>query len=57
MGVFQESGMRLDLDDSLYKRWFDFSKQSDHEAIGNGLINHVRQTGGCDVNGERQSGC
>lgn len=57
MGVFQESGMRLDLDASLYKRWFDLSKQSNREAIGNGLINHVRQTGGCDVNGERQSGC
>jgi RHS repeat-associated protein len=38
-------------------RNIDFSKQSDREAIGNALINHVRQTGGCDVNGSNQAGC
>ena len=38
-------------------RNIDFSKQGDREAIGNALIQHVRQTGGCDVNGKRQPGC
>lgn len=38
-------------------RNIDFSKQSDREAIGNALIKHVRETGGCDVNGKRQPGC
>jgi len=38
-------------------RDIDFSKQGDREAIGNALIQHVRQTGGCDVNGSKQAGC
>jgi hypothetical protein len=46
------AGVRKDLGRNI-----DFSKQSDREAIGNALINHVRQTGGCDVNGKRQPGC
>jgi hypothetical protein len=46
------AGVRKDLG-----RDIDFSKQSDREAIGNALINHVRQTGGCDVNGKKQPGC
>jgi len=45
-------GVRKDLG-----RDIDFSKQSDREAIGNALIKHIRQTGGCDVNGKKQSGC
>jgi RHS repeat-associated protein len=45
-------GVRKDLGRNV-----DFSKQSDREAIGNALINHVRQTGGCDVNGKKESGC
>lgn len=45
-------GVRKDLG-----RDIDFSKQSDREAIGNALINHIRQTGGCDVNGKKQTGC
>jgi RHS repeat-associated protein len=45
-------GVRKDLGRNI-----DFSKQSDREAIGNAVINHVRQTGGCDVNGKRQPGC
>jgi hypothetical protein len=32
-------------------RNIDFSKQSDREAIGNALIKHIRQPGGCDVTG------
>ena len=38
-------------------RDIDFSKQSDREAIGNALIKHIRQTGGCDLNGKKQPGC
>jgi RHS repeat-associated protein len=38
-------------------RDIDFSRQSDREAIGNALIKHVRQTGGCDLNGSKQAGC
>ena len=45
-------GVRKDLGRNI-----DFSKQSDREAIGNALINHIRQTGGCDVNGKKQGGC
>ena len=45
-------GVRKDLGRNI-----DFSKQSDREAIGNALINHIRQTGGCDVNGSKQAGC
>jgi RHS repeat-associated protein len=46
------AGVRKDLGRNI-----DFSKQSDREAIGNALINHVRQTGGCDLNGNKQAGC
>ena len=35
----------------------DFANQQDREAIGNALANHVRQTNGCDVAGERANGC
>ncbi len=45
-------GVRNDLGRNI-----DFSKQSDRETIGNALVNHVRQTGGCDVNGSKQAGC
>ena len=38
-------------------RDIDFSNQADREAIGNALINHIKQTGGCDVNGKKQPGC
>jgi RHS repeat-associated protein len=46
------AGVRTDLG-----RDIDFSKQGDREAIGNALINHVRKTGGCDINGKKQPGC
>jgi RHS repeat-associated protein len=46
------AGVRKDLG-----RDIDFSKQGDREAIGNALIQHVRQTGGCDLNGSKQAGC
>jgi len=45
-------GVRKDLGRNI-----DFSKKSDREAIGNALIKHIRQTGGCDVNGKKQGGC
>jgi RHS repeat-associated protein len=45
-------GVRKDLGRNI-----DFSKQGDREAIGNALIKHIRQTGGCDVNGKKQAGC
>jgi RHS repeat-associated protein len=45
-------GVRNDLG-----RDIDFSKQSDREAIGNVLIKHVRETGGCDLTGEKGQGC
>ena len=35
----------------------DFSNQADREALGNALVQHVRQTKGCDVGGSRISGC
>jgi hypothetical protein len=38
-------------------RNIDFSKQSDREAIGNALIQHIRKTGGCDVAGDKLQGC
>ena len=34
-------------------RNIDFSKHSDREAIRHALIKHIRQTGGCDVNGKK----
>jgi RHS repeat-associated protein len=46
------AGVRKDLGRNI-----DFSKQGDREAIGNALIKHIRQTGGCDVNGKKQAGC
>jgi hypothetical protein len=45
-------GVRKDLGRNI-----DFSNQSDREAIGNALIKHIRQSGGCDVNGSKQAGC
>jgi len=38
-------------------RDIDFSKQSDREAIGNKVIDHIRKTGGCDVTGTRIKQC
>ena len=38
-------------------RDIDFRKQSDREAIGNALIQHIRKTGGCDVAGAKLKGC
>jgi RHS repeat-associated protein len=39
-------------------RNIDFAKQSDREAIGLKLVEHIRTTGGCDVvDGVRISGC
>jgi hypothetical protein len=35
----------------------NFANQKDREAIGNGLVKHVRQTGGCDVAGDGVKGC
>jgi hypothetical protein len=46
------NGVRQDLGRNI-----DFSNQGDREAIGNALINYIRQTGGCDVNGPKQAGC
>ncbi len=38
-------------------RDIDFARQSDREAIGNKLIEHVRKTHGCDVTDNRAVGC
>jgi hypothetical protein len=38
-------------------RDIDFAQQSDREAIGNELIQHIRNTGGCDVTGTRIKSC
>ena len=35
----------------------NFANQKDREAIRNALVNHIRQTGGCDVAGDRANGC
>lgn len=35
----------------------NFANQKDREAIGLALVQHVRQTGGCDVAGAKASGC
>jgi hypothetical protein len=35
----------------------DFANQQDREAIGNGPADHIRQTNGCDVAGDRAHGC
>jgi hypothetical protein len=35
----------------------NFENQKDREAIGNALVKHVRETGGCDVAGEKAHGC
>jgi len=35
----------------------DFANQDHREAIGNAIIQHVRQTGGCDVAGTSLSNC
>ncbi len=35
----------------------DFANQKDREAIGNVLVKHVRETGGCDVTGDKVTGC
>jgi hypothetical protein len=31
----------------------DFANQADREALGNALVNHIRETGGCDLAGYR----
>ncbi len=38
-------------------RNIDFARQSDREAIGYALIQHIRKTGECDVAGENLKGC
>lgn len=38
-------------------RNIDFARQSDREAIGYALIQHIRKTGGCDVAGDKLEGC
>lgn len=38
-------------------RNIDFSKQGDREVIGNALIHHIRQKGGCDVTGDKVTVC
>ncbi|MBZ5538874.1 MAG: hypothetical protein LAO31_23250, partial [Acidobacteriia bacterium] len=35
----------------------NFANQKDREALGNALVNHVRQSGGCDVAGDKAAGC
>lgn len=45
-------GVRKDLGRNI-----DFANQGDREAIGNALIQQVRQTGGCDLNGTKEAGC
>jgi hypothetical protein len=47
----------LDQVRSDLRRDIDFEKQSDREAIGNALIDHVRRTGGCDIVGSRIKSC
>ena len=46
------SGVRQSLGHDI-----DFANQGDREAIGNALVQHIRQTGGCDVAGSRAHGC
>jgi len=38
-------------------RDIDFSRQSDRENIGNAVIKHIKQTGGCDITGNKVAGC
>ena len=38
-------------------RDINFGNQGDREAIGNALVQHIRQTGGCDVTGSGAAGC
>lgn len=38
-------------------RNIDFENQSDREAIGNAVIDHIRKSGGCDVTGSRIKSC
>ncbi|MGE0887065.1 MAG: RHS repeat domain-containing protein [Blastocatellales bacterium] len=38
-------------------RNIDFARQSDREAIGLKLVEHIRKTGGCDVGGDKIGGC
>jgi hypothetical protein len=45
-------GVRKDLGGKI-----DFANQGHREAIGNALIRHIRQTGGCDVTGNKVKGC
>jgi RHS repeat-associated protein len=35
----------------------NFANQKDREAIGNALVKHIRETGGCDVAGDKAHGC
>jgi RHS repeat-associated protein len=35
----------------------NFANQKDREAIGNALVRHIRETGGCDVAGDKANGC
>ena len=38
-------------------RDINFANQKDREAIGNALVNHIRETGGCVVTDDRAHGC
>jgi RHS repeat-associated protein len=46
------SGVRKSLGHDI-----NFANQKDREAIGNALVKHVRETGGCDVAGDKANGC
>ncbi|MCA2968812.1 MAG: RHS repeat-associated core domain-containing protein [Acidobacteriaceae bacterium] len=66
-GIMRTAATTLDTDKAYMKvldgvrknlgRNIDFSRQGDREAIGNALIQHIRQSGGCDVAGDRLQGC
>jgi hypothetical protein len=50
LGVLDE--VRKDLGRNI-----DFANQADREAIGNKLIQHIRETRGCKVTGDEGAGC
>ena len=66
-GFFREAGKRNSTDGAYLKvldrvrkslrRNIDFAKQSDREAVGNAIINHIRATGGCDLVQTQIAGC
>jgi len=66
-GLLKEAATKFSTDKAYMKvldgvrkelgRNIDFRIQADREAIGNALIKSVRQTGGCDIAGEKLQGC